>query len=243
MYILRSIDPKSGYIKDFKLEVDEPILIGRLPLEIILEYPNVFLKDAPEPEIKHLSDYIRSTKRLITPEECEIHSDPISRVHCMIFPGDDAKILDLFSTNRTAIANLGGGMMLEPGRKTDLRPGDIILLAKGTAIFQYLGPTNGVNNRQRKGTATDRPVENDLNQESWMRTEDEAKNIIRDIYITFCGKENLQEIDISSDPCLSKYIVTNKKKGTHVKIPARLFPKDPNKLKIASIRSLLHRLG
>lgn len=243
MYILRSIDPRFGFMRDFKLEVDELVLIGKLPLEIILNYPDQFLRHAPGQEVEYLSDYIRSTKRLITPEECKIHSDSISRVHCMIFPGDDAKILDLFSTNRTAIASLGGGMILDPGRKTDLRPGDIILLAKGTAIFQYLGPDNGIEDKERKRMAIDRPVDRDMNQENWMRTEDEAKNIIRDIYVTFCGKENLQEIDISLDPVLPKYIVTHKKKGTHVKIPARLFPKDPNNLQIASIRSLLHRLG
>ena len=225
------------------MEVDELVLIGKLPLEIILNYPGQFLRNAPGPEVEYLSDYIRGTKRLITPEECKVHGDPISRVHCMIFPGDDAKILDLFSTNRTAIAHLEGGVTLDPGRKMDLRSGDIILLARGTAIFQYLGPENGIKDKQSKRMAIDGPVEEEMNQENWMRTEDEAKNIIRDIYITFCGKENLQEIDISLDPQLSKYIVTNKKKSTHVKIPARLFPKDPNKLKIASIRSLLHRLG
>lgn len=138
MYILRSIDPKSGYIKDFKLEVDEPILIGRLPLEIILEYPDVFLKDAPEPEIKHLSDYIRSTKRLITLEECGINNNSISRVHCMIFPGEESKILDLYSTNGTIIADVGGGIKLESGRRTEIKPNTTILLAQGAAIFQYL---------------------------------------------------------------------------------------------------------
>ena len=243
MYILRSIDPRGGFMRDFKLEVDELVLIGKLPLEIILNYPDQFLRHAPGQEVKYLSEYIRSTKRLITPEECKIHSDPISRVHCMIFPGDNAKILDLFSTNQTAIASLGGGFALDPGRKTNLMSGDIILLAKGTGIFQYLGPENGTKDKQRKGMAGDQANEKEMNQENWMRTEDEAKNIIRDIYLTFCGKENLQEIDIRSDSVLPNYIVTNKKKGTHVKIPARLFPKDPNKLKIASVRSLLHRLG
>lgn len=243
MYILRSIDPRLGFMKDFRLQVDELVLIGKLPLEIILNYPGQLLRHAPSQEVKYLSDYIRCTKRLITPEECKIPSDPISRLHCMIFPGEDAKILDLFSTNRTAIASLGGGMILDPGRKTDLRPDDIILLAKGTAIFQYLGAENGIEDKQGKRTSVDRSFEKEMSQENWMRTEDEAKNIIRDIYVTYCGKENLKEIDISLDPVLSKYIVTNKKKSTQVKIPARLFPKDPDNLQIASIRSLLHRLG
>lgn len=103
---------------------------------------------------------------MITPEECKIQSDPISRVHCMIFPGDDAKILDLFSTNRTAIASLGGGMILDPGRKTDLRPGDIILLAKGTAIFQYLGPHNGIEDKQRKRMAAGPHNKKEVNQDN-----------------------------------------------------------------------------
>lgn len=137
MHTLRSIDPKSGFIKDFKLEVDEPVLIGRLSLEIILEYPDVFLKDAPEQEIKHLSDYIRSTKRLITLEECNIHNNSISRVHCMIFPREESKILDLYSTNGTILANAGGGMELEPGRRTEIKHNTTILLAQGAAIFQY----------------------------------------------------------------------------------------------------------
>jgi hypothetical protein len=137
MYTLRSIDPKSGYMKDFKLEVDEPVLIGRVPLEIILEYPDLFLKDAPEPEIKHLSDYIKSTKRLITLEECDIHDNSISRVHCMIFPGEELKILDLYSTNGTILANIGGGMELEPGKRTEIQHNTTILLAQGAAIFQY----------------------------------------------------------------------------------------------------------
>ena len=80
------------------MEVDELVLIGKLPLEIILNYPDQFLRHAPCPEVEYLSDYIRSTKRLITPEECKIHSDPISRVHCMIFPGDDAKLLVTFKS-------------------------------------------------------------------------------------------------------------------------------------------------
>jgi len=137
MYTLRSIDPNSGFMKDFKLEAGEPVLIGRLPLEIILEYPDVFLKDAPEPEIKHLSDYIRSTKRLITLEECNIHSNSISKVHCMIFPGEESKILDLYSTNGTILANAGGGIKLESGRRTEIQHDITILLAQGAAIFQY----------------------------------------------------------------------------------------------------------
>jgi len=230
-------------MKDFKVGGDEQVLIGKLPLDIILEYPDQFLRHAPGPEIEYLSDYIRSTRRLITPEECKFNSNPISRLHCMIFPGDDAKILDLFSTNTTSIARLGGGMIVDPGTKTDLRPYDIILLAKGTAMFQYLGSDNGIKAEQKMRMVVDRPVDKDMSKGNWIRTEDEVKSIIRDIYIGFCGKKSLREIDIKLDPVFPKYIVTNKKKGIYVKIPARLFPKDPNDLKIASIRDLLHRVG
>ena len=136
-YILRSIDPWSGFMKDFKLEPDEPVLIGRMSLKIVLEFPEGFLINAPKAEIEHLSDYIKSTKRLIKPEECKIRGNPISRVHCMIFPTEKSKILDLYSTNGTVLANIGGGIQLEPGKRTDLQHNTIILLAKGSAILQY----------------------------------------------------------------------------------------------------------
>ena len=138
------------------MEVDEPVLIGRLPLEIILEYPDVFLKDAPEPEIKHLSDYIRSTKRLITLEECDIHNNSISRVHCMIFPGEETKILDLYSTNGTILANAGGGIKLEAGRRTEIQPNTTILLAQGAAIFQYFS----FDKQERAGLAFEQDMMN-----------------------------------------------------------------------------------
>ena len=242
-YILRSIDPWSGFMKEFELKVDEPVLIGRMPLDIILEYPEGFLKHAPDPEVKHLSDFIKSTKRIIKPEECKIRGSQISRVHCMIFPTEKAKILDLYSTNGTVLANIGGGMKLVPGRGTDLTTGDIILLAKGIAIFRYLGPDNVIEERQREKMPLDRPPDKGMNQENWMRSADEAKNIIRNIYTNYCGKESLQEIAIKLDSVWPIYIVTHKKKRTHVKIPARLIPKDPNNLRIATIRSILHRLG
>ena len=136
-YILRSIDPWSGFMKDFKLEPDEPVLIGRMSLKIVLEFPKGFLKHAPESEVEHLSDYIKSTKRLIKPEECKIRGNPISRMHCMIFPAQEAKILDLYSTNGTVLANIDGGIKLKPGRRMELQHNSIILLAKGAAIFQY----------------------------------------------------------------------------------------------------------
>ena len=136
-YILRSIDPWSGFMKEFELKVDEPVLIGRMPLDIILEHAEGFLKHAPDPEVKHLSDFIRSTKRIIKPEECKIRGSQISRVHCMIFPTEKAKILDLYSTNGTVLANIDGGIKLKPGRRTELQHNAIILLGKGAAIFQY----------------------------------------------------------------------------------------------------------
>ncbi|MBN2123350.1 MAG: FHA domain-containing protein [Deltaproteobacteria bacterium] len=75
----------------------------------------------------------------ITMRECGIDHRPISRLHCIVFPGKNAKVMDLFSTNGTAIARLGGGGgILEPGIRVDLYPGDILLLAKGLALFQYL---------------------------------------------------------------------------------------------------------
>ena len=136
-YILRSIDPWSGFMKDFILKPDEPVLIGRMSLQIVLDFPEGFLINAPKAEIEHLSNYIKSTKRLIKPEDCKIRSNPISRIHCMIFPGQNAKILDLYSTNGTVLANLRGGIQLKPGKETDLQHNNIILLARGSAIFQY----------------------------------------------------------------------------------------------------------
>jgi len=136
-YILRSIDPWSGFMKDFELKVDDPVILGRMSLKIILEFPEGFLKHAPDEEIEHLSDIIKSTKRLIKMEECKIRGNPISRMHCMIFPAPKAKILDLYSTNGTVLANVGGGIQLEPGKRTELQHNTIILLAKGSAIFQY----------------------------------------------------------------------------------------------------------
>jgi len=161
----------------------------------------------------------------------------------MVFPGKKAKILDLYSSNGTVLANIRGGVKFLPGRIMDLTPGDFILLAKGIAIFQYLGPNNVIEEKKKGKMEVDRPPDKGMNQGSWVKTAEEVKNIIKHIYKTFCGKKSILELDISLDPIWPTYTVTHRKKGTHVKIPARLFIGHPKNLQIASIRRLLHRLG
>jgi hypothetical protein len=57
----------------------------------------------------------------------------------MIFPGHKPQVVDLFSTNGTLLARNGAGVVLIPGQRTDLLPGDILLLSRGSALFHYMG--------------------------------------------------------------------------------------------------------
>ena len=138
MYILRSINPHNGYMKEFQLKENEPVLIGRSSHEMVQEYPEGFLGGIPDGAKEQIFDDIKRVKYSITMKICKIDFGVISRLHCIIFPGKNAQILDLFSTNRTAIARLSGGLILDPGKKTDLLTNDIIILARGSAILQYL---------------------------------------------------------------------------------------------------------
>jgi hypothetical protein len=143
MYRLRSIDPVSGYVRQFDLKDDGPLLIGRLSAEGAIESLPVLLSKAPEPFKQATSDLIRSTRYTITMQECRIDHRRISRAHCMVFPGPQFQIVDLFSTNGTVLAREEAGIVLVPTEMTDLRPGDLILLAKGTALFEYAGTLPG----------------------------------------------------------------------------------------------------
>ncbi|MFC1824374.1 FHA domain-containing protein [Thermodesulfobacteriota bacterium] len=139
MYVLRSINPQNGIMREFKLKADEPVIIGRLSLDLVPQYLKTFSKMDESTDLnKRLSDDIQRAAYFITMGDCNIPSQYISRLHCMIFPDENAKIIDLYSRNGTVIAAPGSGLALAPGRKTDLRPNDIISLAKGWAIFQYL---------------------------------------------------------------------------------------------------------
>jgi hypothetical protein len=140
MYRLRSIDPVSGFAKDFDLEEDGPVLIGRLSAEGVREHLKSLINDVPSEQKDVLSDDIGNVRYTITMRECKIEPKTVSRVHCMIFPGGRARIVDLFSTNGTVIARKDAGIALKPGELTDLFSGDLILLARGRALFHYIGP-------------------------------------------------------------------------------------------------------
>jgi hypothetical protein len=137
MRILRSINPLNGYMKEFPLNDHEPILLGTLSLERVLRNLNAILDNVPGVLKKQIGEYIGRAKRAIEMGSCKIDYKYISRAHCMIFPEQNPQIVDLFSKNGTRIAGLDGGVPLDPGRKTNLKPDDIILLAAGRAIFQY----------------------------------------------------------------------------------------------------------
>ena len=137
MRTLRYIDPQTGYMKEFKLEDDKPCIIGKLPLEKVFQNLRVILRKIPDTHKRLISGYIGCAKNSIDMENCKMHSKYISRAHYMIFPGDSVQIIDLFSQNGTKIATLGGGISLVPGRKTNLKNDNIIIIANGQAFFHY----------------------------------------------------------------------------------------------------------
>lgn len=148
MYRLRSINPRTGYIKEFDAGAGGPVLIGRIPLEKVFENIDILIENIPDEFKQKILEDIRNIEFAITMADCKISYEPISRFHCLIFPGDDAKITDLFSTNGTVIGSIGGGLTVNPGRDMDLKRNDIILLANGSAIFQYLGSCETDENHQ-----------------------------------------------------------------------------------------------
>jgi hypothetical protein len=137
MRILRSINPLNGYMREFPLKDDEPILLGTLSLERVLRNLNVILDNVPGVLKKRIVEYIGRARHSIEMGNCKIDYKYISWAHCMIFPEQNPQIVDLFSKNGTRIAGLAGGVPLDPGRKTDLKSDDIILLAAVRAVFQY----------------------------------------------------------------------------------------------------------
>ncbi|MBN1104891.1 MAG: FHA domain-containing protein, partial [Deltaproteobacteria bacterium] len=139
MYRLRSIDPLSGFARDFDLEEDGPVLIGRLSADGVREHLKSLINDVPSEQKDVISEDIENVRYTITMKECKIEPRTVSRVHCMIFPGGQARIVDLFSTNGTVIARKDAGISLNPGELTDLFPGDLILLSRGRALFHYIG--------------------------------------------------------------------------------------------------------
>ncbi|MFC1821300.1 hypothetical protein ACFL9T_01235 [Thermodesulfobacteriota bacterium] len=140
MSILRSINPTTGYMQDFQIKADEPILLGTLNLDRALKNLDAILVHVPAMFKTRIREYIERAKFSIEMEICKISYKYISRAHCMVFPGETPQIVDLFSKNGTRIAGLDGGIPLDPGRKTDLKPDDIVLLASGRAVFQYIHP-------------------------------------------------------------------------------------------------------
>lgn len=140
MYRLRSIDPVSGFTKYFDLKEDGPVLLGRLSIEGVHEHLESLIDNIPSEQKETFSEDMTDVKYTITMRECKIDPKTISRVHCMIFPGGQAQIVDLFSTNGTIIARKDAGIALNPGELTDLCSGDLIILARGRALFQYIGP-------------------------------------------------------------------------------------------------------
>ena len=141
MSILRSINPTTGYMQDFPLQADEPILLGTLSIEKVRKNLEAILGHVPAMFKKRIREYLEQAKCSIEMENCKISHKYISRAHCMVFPGQVPQIVDLFSKNGTRIAGLGGGVPLDPGKKTDLKPGDIVFLASGRAVFQYFDAT------------------------------------------------------------------------------------------------------
>ena len=126
--------------KDFDLNEDGPVLIGRLSIQGVHEHLKSLIGNVPQDHKETFTDDIAGVKYTITMRECKVDPKTVSRVHCMIFPGGRAQIVDLYSTNGTVIARKDEGIALTPGELTDLRPGDHILLAHGKALFQYVGP-------------------------------------------------------------------------------------------------------
>lgn len=139
MYRLRSIDPISGYVRLFEVKDDGPLLIGRLSTEGAIEQLPAIMVKVDEAFKKEIFDLIRSVRYAITMQECRIDHRRISRAHCMVFPGAQFQVVDLSSTNGTVLAREGAGVVLVPAEMTDLMPGDLILLAKGAAFFEYAG--------------------------------------------------------------------------------------------------------
>jgi hypothetical protein len=127
-------------MREFRFKEDSPVLIGRIPTGKLVDHLDSLVGKVPEEFKEQVSEDIKGARYVITMKDCNIGHKPISRAHCIIFPGKKAQISDLFSTNGTIIASPKAGVMLDPGRKTDLMPNDIILLARGMAIFQYLVP-------------------------------------------------------------------------------------------------------
>ena len=138
MNILKSLNPRTGFTREFELEAGRPVILGTLSLEKIFSGLRAILKRVPDDLKKQVNMDIDGASRSITMGDCSIDPKYISRAHCIIFPGEGAKIMDLASTNGTRIAGRGGGTKLDPGRKIQLNPGDIIILANGLALFHYL---------------------------------------------------------------------------------------------------------
>jgi len=143
MQVLTSINPRTGFMKEFRID-EEPCVIGNLPLEEILRDLREISKKFPDKQKRRLIEWIDSAGTSIDMRSCQMESRYISRIHCMIFPGKRARLMDLFSKNGTKIARVGGGIRVEPGKKIDLRPDDIIILAEGHAFFQYVHMERGL---------------------------------------------------------------------------------------------------
>lgn len=165
MYLLKSLNPRTGFIREFELDVGKPVIIGTLPVDKILRGMREIFKKVPDDLKRQIYDDVDSASRSITMQECKISHQYISRAHFMVFPGDQGEIMDLGSTNGTKIAGPGGGTRLDPGRRKSLKPGDIIILANGLAIFHYLkappaeGPVNADEDEMDDGLFSDGDME------------------------------------------------------------------------------------
>ena len=142
MFVLKCLNPITGYLKEFAYREEGPVLIGRMAPERALNEFEAVSKNVPEYFHGELREYLESARYSINMENCRLDKKYISRVHCIILPGEDSLAVDLFSKNGTVIAGPNGGMHINAGVKAKLGPEECIILAKGRTVFQFMYSEN-----------------------------------------------------------------------------------------------------
>ena len=142
MVVLKCLNPITGYLKEFTYNDDGPVLIGRMPPEMALNEFEAVSKNVPKYFHRELRAYLKSARHSINMENYKFDKKYVSRVHCSILPGKSSLVVDLFSKNGTVIASPDGGEHISAGVKSEVKPEECIILAKGKIVFQFMYSEN-----------------------------------------------------------------------------------------------------